>query len=147
MTLYDIIIEVAKKGAFININLDKKDLKIGKTTIIQNKEILNNDFAYDGKSYVFKDLISEKKDLDDLYFIYKHSMPTKQENCKHYFKALTLEELIKNKTLLPENRYIARIALEAYVLLGSITGLIKMPENQWFLKGKDKDFVLLRKHL
>ena len=147
MTLYDILIKLAADGYDkIHIDLVKKNLKVGRQTIIENAQVKQ----YKIKEYEFDELIEDPMaiNVNELYKQYKYSSPSERDNGKHYFKALSAEELTDAQLVTGMARLEARIRLEAYILLYALYSehLIMMPSNKWYWQGEDKDFVVLRKY-
>lgn len=153
MTLYDILIKLASDGYDkIHIDLEKKNLKVGKRTIIENAEVKQHKIKVYDNEYEFNELIENpiSINVNELYKQYKYSSPSERDGGKHYFKALTAEELTDVQLVTGMARLEARIRLEAYILLYALYSehLIIMPSNtnKWYWQGEDKDFVVLRKY-
>lgn len=149
MTLYDILVHLSQeRRENIHVYLHSKSLKVGKKVIIDNGEVKQYEIISGGDKYEFDCLIKDILDLDELYAQYKTSIPSEQDNRKGYFKALSASELTDAQLVLGMPRFEARTRLEAYVLLASMVGNLKWPNpNHWYLTGKDKDFVILRKYV
>ena len=143
MTLYDILIKLAADGYDkIHIDLVKKNLKVGRKTIIENAQVKQ----YKIKGYEFDDLIDRKLDIDDLYEQYKYSVPSERD-IRGYFRALGANELSDAQLVLGMHRAEAKTRLEAYLVLAAISGLETWPStSKWYWQGKDKEFVVLRKY-
>lgn len=151
MTLYDILIKLATDGYDkIHIDLVKKTLKVGKRTIIENAEVKQYKIKVYDNEYEFNELIEDPMSINvnELYKQYKYSSPSERDGGKHYFKALSAEELTDAQLVTGMARLEARIRLEAYILLYALyrEHLIIMPTNKWYWQGEDKDFVVLRKY-
>lgn len=145
MTCYEILTQLAQDGKIkIYINLCNKTLKVGRTTIIKDGQVIKNKIFNEE----FSDLLANQLDIDKLYQQYKYSMPSARDNGQHYFKALSVNELSDADLVTGIPRYLARVQLEAYILLASMTGHFKWQNpNHWFWLGKDKDFVILKKYI
>ena len=147
MTLYDILVELAENGYDkIHIDLEKKNLKVGRRIIIESAQVKQYKIKANHKAYEFDDLIDRKFDMDDLYKQYKYSVPSERD-IRSYFRALGANELSDAQLVLGMHRAEARVRLEAYLVLAVITGIETWPDtNKWYWQGKDKDFVVLRKY-
>lgn len=87
--------------------------------------------------------------IEDLYFRYKHSVPSERSECKSrmYFRALPEKSLSDEAMLYGERRDKAQIELELYVLCQILGGLQWDTDKmgKWFWQSqKDKDLVILR---
>lgn len=149
MTLYDILIQLSQeRREKIHVNLCNKSLKVGRKVIINNGEVQQYEIISGGDKYEFDCLIKDKLDLDELYAQYKISVPSENDNGRHYFKALNVNELTDAQLVLGMPRFEARVRLEAYVLLASMIGNLKWHNpDHWYWMGKDKDFVILRNYI
>lgn len=149
MTLYDILIYLSQeRKEKIHVDLHNKSVKVGKKMIIDSGKVKQYEIISGGDKYEFNCLIKDKLDLDELYEQYKTSIPSENDNGKHYFKALSVSELTDAQLVFGMPRFEARIRLEAYILLASMVGKLKWPNpNHWYWVGKDKDFVILRKYI
>lgn len=123
----------------LTINLETHTLKNSKKILIQNG-IPQNDYKIDSAPITF-----EK--LEELYQIYKHSIPDKAKHKYQYFKVLDYEKLTTEDLVMGENRSKAKEALETALLTGILNGSLKWPdESKWFWQSEtDKDFILLKK--
>ena len=148
MTLYEALIDLAQNGYNkIHIDLTNKTVKVGKQIIIETRELKQHKIKVGDEIYEFDGLISEKLDIDNLYKQYKYSVPSERDG-KYYFKALSANELSDAQLVLGMQRLEARIRLEAYLVLASVTGIEVWPnENHWYWQGKDKDFVILKQYM
>lgn len=145
MTCYDILVQIAQNGTDkIHIDLCNKTLKVGKQKIIESGQVVKSKI-FDND---FTELIDGNFDINDLYAQYKVSVPSERDCKKHYFKALSANEMTDAQMVLGMPRLEARVRLEAYVLLASIVGKIKWANpNHWYWTGKDKDFIMLKKYV
>lgn len=147
MTYYEMLIYLAQKDySKIHIDLKNKTLKVGKQLIIENGNIIQHKVIVGDDVYECSKFVSERLDIDELYENYKYSMPSERDGGNHYFKALTASLLTDEQLVYGMPRLEARVRLEAYVMLGSLAGLIKWENNNhWFWQSsKDKDFVILK---
>ena len=143
MTLYDILIKLAEDGYDrIHIDLVKKNLKVGRQTIIENAQVKQ----YKIKGYEFDELIDHRLDINELYKQYKYSVPSERD-IRGYFRALGANELSDAQLVLGMHRAEAKTRLEAYLVLAVIAGIETWPNtSKWYWQGEDKDFVVLRKY-
>lgn len=151
MTLYDILIELAANNYDkIHIDLVKKNLKVGKKIIIENGNATQHKIKVGDDEYEWEHILTleQCRSLDELYADYKCSVPSERDNGKHYFKALSANELSDAQLVYNMPRLEARVRLEAYILLAWMSGYVHWgrPE-QFYWQGKDKDFVILKKYL
>ena len=147
MTYYEMLIKLAQSDySKIRIDLKNKTLKVGKQLLIENGNIIQNKVIIGDDTYECDELVSECLDIDELYNRYKYSMPSERDGINHYFKALTASLLTDEQLIYGMPRLEARVRLEAYVMLGSLAGLIKWENNDhWFWQSsKDKDFIILK---
>ncbi len=147
MTYYEMLIELAQNDySKIHIDLKNKTLKVGKQLLIENGNVIQNKVIVGDDAYECNELVSECLDVDELYEQYKYSMPSERDGGNHYFKALAASLLTDEQLIYGMPRLEARVRLEAYVMLGSLAGLIKWKNNDhWFWQSsKDKDFVILK---
>ena len=88
--------------------------------------------------------------IESLYARYKHSVPSERSESKRtcYFRALPEHELEDDDMLYGENRNVAQIRLELFILLCIIEGKLVWDEQKmgkWFWQSPaDKDLVILR---
>ena len=123
----------------LQINLDTKTVKNGKTYLIQNG-IPQNGYIIDNKTITFEM-------LEELYAIYKHSVPNGIRYKKTYFKVLTYDELSTTDLISGANRQNAKENLEMAIITGVLNGSLTWPDHtKWFWQSKnDKDFILLKR--
>ena len=88
--------------------------------------------------------------FEDLYQVYKHSRPSERSENKQrkYFKALKLNELEEDDMLYGDDRELAQLSLELYLLCWILSGTFVWDEDsmgKWFWQSQnDKDLVILR---
>jgi hypothetical protein len=147
MTYYEMLIKLAQKDySKIHIDLKNKTLKVSKQLLIENGNIIQSKVIVADDAYECNELVSDCLDVNELYEQYKYSMPSERDSGNHYFKALAPSLLTDEQLIYGMPRLEARVRLEAYVMLGSLAGLIKWEnDNHWFWQSsKDKDFVILK---
>lgn len=143
------LLERVDNGEKFHIDFEKRDMKVG-------KEYLIKDGMHDISKYVLATpnmevgLIHELDVIEELYYDYKHSMPSERSESKRrkYFKALPVDELTDEQLVGGKSREIAQCLLEGYVLINILMGTLYWDEElmgKWFYQGKDPDFILLKK--
>lgn len=149
MNCYEAIVKIAQNGHDkIYINLCNKTIKVGKQAVIENGQVRQYKIITDGGTYEFENLIEQELNLDELYAQYKTSLPSERDSGRHYFKALSVNELTDAQMVQGMHRFEARVRLEAYVLLASMCGLLTWPdESKWFWQGVDNDFIILKSYI
>lgn len=146
MTCYDLLVELSQnERCKIYIDLCNKTIKVNGKIIIDHGEVKRNKII----NKEFDELITETLNIEDLYKQYKYSMPNERENRRHYFKALSANELTDAQLVMGMQRYEARIRLEVYILLASLTGMLKWdnPKHFFWQSTVDKDFIILKKYI
>lgn len=92
-----------------------------------------------------------EEELNRLYEVYKHSVPTKSYENKYkfshkpYFKALEYDELSDEDFMYGANRQHAQFDLENRVF--HLTDEEKkelFSNDNWFWQGDDKDFIIIK---
>ena len=138
MSIYSDLLERVDRGAKYNINLVDKTLKIdGKEIVLEGNLIDENDVG-NGNPWEI---------LETLYLSFKRSVPSERHNGnRSYFKADSVEELTDDEIAFNEPRNLAQFALEAYVLLASLKGILTWQnDNHWFWQSNNFDsLVVLR---
>lgn len=147
MSVYSELLNHAQEGGKYKIDLKNKSLKIGNKNYIKNGEVLIEDKLFDS------DLLMKLQDpwnkTSELYNQYKHSIPTSHYKDNSYFKALKYEELSSEELAYGLYRNYAQAALEGFILLASIKGLLKWQNDKhWFWQDEnDKDFIILKEYV
>ena len=147
MSVYSELLNHAQEGGKYKIDLKNKSLKIGNKNYIKNGEVLIEDKLFDS------DLLMKLQDpwnkTSELYNQYKYSIPTSHYKDNSYFKALKYEELSSEELAYGLYRNYAQAALEGFILLASIKGLLKWQNDKhWFWQDEnDKDFIILKEYV
>jgi hypothetical protein len=146
MSIYYEVLERVVSGERFYINFEKRTMKIGGDTVIDNGEYDSSktlfDGAYDPKSLL--DMIAE------LYRIYKYSLPSERSDAKRkkYFKALLVDELTDEELIVGMPREKAQYMLEAFILCMIVDGYFVWNEElhgKWFYQcPSDPDLIILR---
>ena len=149
MNCYEALINIAQNQyEKIYIDLSNKTAKVDRQVIIDCGIVTRNKIIVGSDVYEFDDLISETQDINKLYHQYKYSMPSERDNGRHYFKALGVNQLTDAQLVVGMPRLEARIRLEAYILLASMSGMFKWADDsKWYWKGNDKDFIILKQYI
>lgn len=140
-TIFEKAVDAVTNGEKFKVNLEKRNLKIG-------NEYLIKDGKYDGVLY--NGVGFSISTFEDLYQIYKHSRPSERSENKQrkYFKALKLNELEEDDMLYGDDRELAQLSLELYLLCWILSGTFVWDEEsmgKWFWQSQnDKDLVILR---
>lgn len=141
--IYQKAIQAVEGGTSFKIDFRSRSLKLNGKPIIQ-------DGKYEGELGV--PCCSEDEflaNVEELYRIYKHSVPSERSESKsrRYFMALPEKSLNDDAMLFGERRDKAQIELELYVLCQILGGIKWNPETmgKWFWQSsEDKDLVILR---
>ncbi len=140
-TIFEKAVDALTNGEKFKVNLEKRNLKIG-------NEYLIKDGKYDGVLY--NGVGFSISTFEDLYQVYKHSRPSERSENKQrkYFKALKLNELEEDDMLYGDDRELAQLSLELYLLCWILSGTFVWDEEsmgKWFWQSQnDKDLVILR---
>ena len=141
--IYQESIRAVEDGVNFKIDFRNRSLKLNGKYIIQ-------DGKYEGELGV---PVSNEDEfftnVEELYRIYKHSVPSERSESKsrQYFMALPEKSLSDDAMLFGERRDKAQIELELYVLCQILGGLKWDSEKmgKWFWQSKvDRDLVILR---
>ena len=140
-TIFEKAVDAVTNGEKFKVNLEKRNLKIG-------NEYLIKDGKYDGVLY--NGVGFSISTFEDLYQVYKHSRPSERSENKQrkYFKSLKLNELEEDDMLYGDDRELAQLSLELYLLCWILSGTFVWDEEsmgKWFWQSQnDKDLVILR---
>lgn len=141
--IYQEAISAVEDGVNFKIDFQNRSLKLNGKFVIQNGKYegeLGVPFCSDDEFFA---------NVEELYRIYKHSVPSERSESKsrQYFRALSEKDLNDDDMLYGERRDKAQIELELYVLCQILAGFKWNPEKagKWFWQSKtDKDLVILR---
>lgn len=152
MSIYETLLRKADKGGRYKINLNKKDLWIGRKHYIKKGEVMHDEVLIDKDD--LKNVLGIEVDLSKdtwnvvkyLYQKYKHSVPNEKWKDRSYFKALSVEELKDDELAFNITRNFGQAMLEGYILLASMIGWIKwQDEENWFWQDEeDENCIILR---
>lgn len=155
MSIYKDLLDATYNGKGFKVDLIEKSLWINKRQIIEKGEIINEQDK--SKDLICVDDLSQywsHKSLNEdvwewigfLYDVYKHSVPSENNNKKSYFKALSVDKLNDGELAYNADRDFMQSILEGYILLGSLIGWIKWEYgNHWFYQNQnDLDLVILK---
>ena len=140
--IYQETIQKVSQGARFKVNFQCRSLKVDGKYVIK-------DGKYDGDLDIPQcdDTLNE---LDNLYFAYRHSLPTERSEAKRkcYFRALPEHELSDEDMMFGEQRDIAQVKLELFVLGNILQNTLKWENfapGQWFWKSTvNPNLVLLK---
>lgn len=140
--IYQEAIKAVENGAKFKIDFPNRILKLNGKFIIHDK--------YQGELGVPE--CSDEEffaNVEELYYHYKHSVPSERSESKshQYFLALSEKKLSNDAMLYGEHRDKAQIELELYILCRILNGFKWNTEKmaKWFWQSKvDKDLVILR---
>lgn len=152
MSIYEKLLRQADKNGKYKIDLNKKDLWIGRKHYIKNGEVMHDEdlIEKDDLKNVFGLEVDISQDVWNvikyLYQEYKHSIPNEKWKDTSYFKALSIEELTDDELAFNITRCFGQAMLEGYILLASMIGWIKwQDEEHWFWQDvEDEDCIVLK---
>lgn len=150
MTYYEALIKLAQSNYNkIHIDLAHKTLKVGKQVVIECGNIKHDKIIVGDDVYECIELIAEPLNIDELYKMYKYSLPSERDGVKHYFKALPASLLTDEQMITGMPRLEARVRLEAYVMFAALKGWLELehPEHWYWQSKQDRDFVILKKYI
>lgn len=141
--IYQEAILAVEDGVNFKIDFQNRSFKLNGKFVIQ-------DGKYEGElgvPYCNEDEFFAN--VEELYRIYKHSIPSERSEGKsrQYFRALPESDLSDDDMLYGERRDRAQIELELYVLCQILVGFKWNPDRMgsWFWQSKiDKDLVILK---
>ena len=150
MSIYKTLLESADKGGRYKIDLNKKDLWIGRKQYIKEGVMQVEDELID-KHDLARDFgivinVDSWEVIKYLYKQYKVSVPNSKWKDKSYFKALPVDELTDADRAYNIDRKYGQAMLEGYILLASLAGWIEWQnEDQWFWQDEeDEDLIVLK---
>lgn len=148
MSVYKTLLGKAENGSRFKINLNKKNLVIGRKNYIK-----------DGECCVDDDLITEEdlKELGfegqnfyeivkQLYKRFKYSVPSENETRNYYFNPLPYSDLTDGDLAYGEPRHLAQAMLEGFILIAGLCDMVKWKdESHWFWQDEnEKDLILMK---
>jgi hypothetical protein len=137
--------EKVHNGSTFRINLEKRNLLIdGKYIIKEGK--YEGSLGYNTDSQVNALLVM----AEEFYWQYLHSVPSARNDAKYkrYFRALPEHELSEEDMLYGENRELAQLRLELYLLIAILNGNLKWDEfakDKWFWQSKKHTSLIILK--
>lgn len=146
MSIYYEALERVENGERFHVNFERRTMKVGGETFIDNGE-------YDSSKALFDGVYDSKSLLDmmaTLYRIYKYSLPSERSDAKRkkYFKALSVDELTDEELIVGMQREKAQYMLEAFILCMIVDGYFVWDEEimgKWFYQcPSDPDLIILR---
>lgn len=154
--LYNYLQDCVYSGHAVVFDFKTLNIKVDKELVVENGHIVKAEEYYfpDTTEYMCKDhdagLIDAwgtyRRELNYLYRLYKHSIPSANEPARPYFKALKYDELSEDDKTHGSTRDRARFELEYMVYLLAAGG--RMPEligNGYFWRSiQDPDFVIMK---
>lgn len=151
MSIYKTLLQHASQGRNFRINLNSKDLWIGKKQYIKEGEMIVIDDELidkeDLQEFGIEDLsIKTWEVIEYLYQMYKHSVPNSHWRDNAYFEALSYDELTTDELAYNIDRKYAQSIIEGYILLGSMAKLIEWQnEENWFWQSsEDENLIVLK---
>lgn len=164
MSLYEIICEIAQKkkkiegGGFsdlLTFDLKNKTIRSKKMFLLNKEGIVTQIQLEDGTCYSLKqipffdgEIADPYKEVQRLYDDFIFSRPSaRTEYSNMNFRCKKSDELTFEQIMQGKDRNEARCALEAFILLGALSGIFEWKhENHWYWKGKNglvlyKDWV------
>lgn len=140
--IYNETIKKVSIGARFNVDFQQRNLKINGNYIIK-------DGKYDGCLGI-PEVSSVLVEIDTLYYAYRHSVPTERSESKRkcYFRALSESELSDEDMMYGEQRDIAQVKLELFVLGVILNKSLKwndFAENKWFWQSQENHSLILLK--
>lgn len=143
-SIYKTVLDSITNGVRFRIDFKSR------TLVVNRKRIINKG-VYGGNLGIEKaaDIQSFQTEVERLYALYKHSVPSERSAGKQhlYFKALPESELSDEDMLYGQGREISQFKLEMYILCQLIYGFVwnESTMGRWFWQSKqDKDLIILR---
>jgi hypothetical protein len=150
MSIYEELINRVSDGESFHIDFEKRNMKVGRDYLIkegeydETKELINPVFKQNCLEDILQGILQR-------YRSYKISLPSERSDNKrrHYFKALSMEEITDEQLIVAERREVSQAALEGFVLCMIVSGQLvwdeEIMQGKWFWQSKnDPDLVLLR---
>lgn len=161
MTVYEFLIHAARtysgvvnggKTEDIRIDLTRKSIWSDKLCIMRDGKLLRQSVRLENREVCeLEGLINFEGDayaeIERLYAQYKRSVPNRHVKLNRgYFKALSSDSLTMGELMDNMPRPEARIALEGFILLASVEGLISWHNPRYFFwqSPTDPDCIIYR---
>ena len=161
MTVYEFLIHAARsysgvvnggKTEDIRIDLERKSIWSERLCIMRNGKIVHPSIRLEnGEEYQLDGLIDFEGDvyseIERLYVQFKRSIPNRHVKLnKGYFKALSSDSLTMQELMDNMPRPEARMALEGFILLASVAGLVPWHNSKYFFwqSSTDPDCIVYR---
>ena len=147
MTIYLEALKRVQNGETFHINFEKRIMKVGRDTIIDNGVYDTTRVLYNEESYGPQILFNM---IEERYKNYKYSLPSERSDSKRrkYFKALPVDELTDEQMICGIPRETAQFVLEAFILCMILRGDFVWNEEvmgKWFYQHpSEPDLVILR---
>lgn len=140
--IYQETIQKVSQGARFKVNFQRRSLKVDGKYIIK-------DGKYEG-TFDIPECSAPLDELDNLYLAYRHSLPTERSEAKRkqYFRALPEHELSDEDMMFGEQRDIAQVKLELFVLGNVLQNALKWEDfapGKWFWKSTANPTLILLK--
>lgn len=141
--IYQDAVSAVENGQRFRVNLKERSLKIDGKYIIE-KGVFVGELGVEPVSR--EDCLSV---IEGLYERYKHSLPSERSESKSqkYFRALSESQLDDDDMMYGEQRDIAQIKLELYVLCQVLNGFTwdsKAMGNWFWQSPADPDLIILK---
>lgn len=143
-SIYEQLVSNVSAGLPFSIDFENRSMKVNGLWFIKNGE-------WDQERPLLPPELENCdafKKIEELYFEYKHSLPSERIDSKRrkYFKALPIEEIPDSMLWCMVCREEACAALEGFVLCSMLNGTLKwLDEKKWFWQSEvDNDLVLLK---
>ena len=148
MSVYKTLLEKAENGSRFKINLNKKNLVIGRKIYIKDGECCVDDYLITAED--LKELGVEGQDfyevVKQLYKRFKYSVPSENENRNYYFSPLPFSDLTDGDLAYGEPRHLAQAMLEGFILIAGLCDMVKWKnESYWFWQDEnEKDLIIMK---
>lgn len=141
MTIYEQLINAAEQGKSVLINLNTKSARINGKQVVK-------DGVYDGDYGIT--LNKPKEMVEFLFENYFYSYPsTKGCKKKSFFIAQEFEKLTDKQLATGEDRVVAQVKLEAYILglilLGCPFSAFDTDEKHWFWQSSNNKKLIIQR--
>ena len=144
LSIYEMLTQRVHAGEPFSIDFEKRNIKLNGKHLVKNGE-------WDGDRLLLPSSLQNcdvMKTIEELYFEYKHSLPSERNDKKRkrYFKALSVDDIPDAILFTAERREVAQARLEGFVLCSVLNGSLKWEdEKKWFYQSvNDPDLVVLR---